>query len=58
MIHEYIALCILGCAICLVFVALSLWSSWRRDRRIRQLVAQYRVEELPRKEYDDASRTR
>ena len=58
MIHEYIALCILGCAICLVFILLSLWSSWRRDRRIERLVMQYRVEELPRKEYDDVSRTR
>lgn len=58
MIHEYIALCILACVICLVFIALSVWSSWRRDRRIERLVMQYRVEELPRKEYDNVSRTR
>ena len=58
MIHEYIALCILGCAICLNFIALSIWSSWRRDRRVERLITLYRAEELPRKEYDDASRTR
>ena len=58
MIHEYIALCILGCAICHVFILLSLWSSWRRDRRMERLITLYRAEELPRKEYDDASRTR
>lgn len=58
MIHEYIALCILGCAICLVFILLSLWSSWRRDRHMERLITLYRAEELPRKEYDDASRTR
>ena len=44
MIHEYIALC--------------MWSSWRRDRRMERLITLYRAEELPRKEYDDASRTR
>ena len=58
MIHEYIALCILGCAICLVFILLSLWSSWRRDRRMERLITLYRAEELPRKEYDDVSRPR
>lgn len=58
MIHEYIALCILACAICLVFILLSLWSSRRRDRRMERLITLYRAEELPRKEYDDASRTR
>lgn len=54
MIHEYIALCILGCAICLIFIALSLWSSWR----IKRFITQYRVAELPRKKYNDASRYR
>ena len=58
MIHEYIALCILGCAICLVFILLALWSSWRRDRHMERFITLYRAEELPRKEYDDASRSR
>ena len=59
MIHEYIALCILACIICLVFIALSIWAGWRRDRRMERLITQYRAEELPRKEYgNDASRTR
>ena len=58
MIHEYIALCILCCAICLIFIALSIWAGWRRDRRMERLITQYRAEELPRKEYDDASRSR
>lgn len=59
MIHEYIALCILCCAICLIFIALSIWGGWRRDRRMERLITQYRAEELPRKEYgNDASRTR
>lgn len=58
MIHEYIALCILCCAICLIFIALSIWAGWRRDRRMERLITQYRAEELPRKEYgNDASRT-
>ena len=59
MIHECIALCILASVICLVFFMLSMLSSWRRNRRIERLIARYRAEELPRKEYaDDASRPR